>query len=65
LKEVYERKVEQVFTIKPAKSQEMAAKRGPLEQVQTVGIYVLTLNKEMLVRHFELVMVADTKRVSM
>jgi hypothetical protein len=64
LKEVYETKLE-AFAAKPEKASEMAAKRSPVENVEVVGIYVLTLNKDRLVRNFEMVTVADAKRIVM
>jgi hypothetical protein len=64
VKELYEKKVEQKFeSAEPEAAKEMADKRDPVEHVDCVGIYVLTLNKEKLVRHFELVMVMDAKKI--
>jgi hypothetical protein len=65
LKEVYQDKIEQKYeSLEPEKTKEIADKRSPAEHVDIVGIYVLTLNSQNLVRHFELVYVAGVKKMA-
>jgi hypothetical protein len=64
VKELYENKIEQKFeSVKPERIREMARKRGSVEHVDCVGIYVLTLNKNNQVRHVVKVLVADAKSI--
>jgi hypothetical protein len=65
LKDVYMSQIENKYECaEPGQSADVVKNGGAVQNVNSVGIYVLTLNKHMMVRHFELVYLSDVKSSS-
>jgi hypothetical protein len=63
LTDVFNDTIEANFaSVDPEYDKQVAQSRSKVQNVNTVGIYLLTLNKDMLVRNFELVFVSEVSK---